>query len=201
MHITCGTLFVLGVLLLWKDVMTIATLKRNMFNLDWLIVQVFSPLLWKVWQHAHRHGIGEIAKSSTSGSTGSSRKRVRHTGPILNIWNFKAAPQWHTLPPRPHLMPHPMGLWGGIFFQTIAYPMNWKWQEQLLTQVFCVNPAQLQPTQEVIGAVNDRMLTAVLVDRPMGDGLKDIWKGGRGTRVWDKINLTHVLTSRTPIQP
>lgn len=45
------------------------------------------------------------------------------------------------------------------------------------------------------------MLTAVLVDRPMGDGLKDIRKGGRGTRVWDKVNLTHVLTSRTPIQP
>lgn len=42
---------------------------------------------------------------------------------------------------------------------------------------------------------------SVLIDRPVDDGLKDTRKGGRGARVLDKVNLIHILTSRTPIQP
>lgn len=44
------------------------------------------------------------------------------------------------------------------------------------------------------------LIVSVLVDRPVSDGLKDTRKGGRGATVWDKVNLIHILTSRTPIQ-
>ena len=47
--------------------------------------QRFSPLSsWQeAWQYSDRHA-GEVAESSTSGSTGS-RKRERETGPGLSI--------------------------------------------------------------------------------------------------------------------
>jgi hypothetical protein len=54
-------------LLLRRDTMTMATLKRKTFNWGWLTVQRFSPLSsWReAWQHAGRHGAGG-AESSTS---------------------------------------------------------------------------------------------------------------------------------------
>jgi hypothetical protein len=60
--------------------------------------QTFSllSLLWEAWQHAGRHGTGEAAQSSTSGSTGSSR-RLCHTGCRLSIYDLKGHTVTETL--------------------------------------------------------------------------------------------------------
>ena len=44
-----------------------ATLIRKAFNWGWLTIQRFGPLLsWQeAWQHAGRHGAGEVAENST----------------------------------------------------------------------------------------------------------------------------------------
>ena len=51
-------------LLLGRDIMTSATLKRKTFNRGWLTVQKFGSLSWwEAWWHASRYGAGEAADS------------------------------------------------------------------------------------------------------------------------------------------
>jgi hypothetical protein len=85
-------------LLSWRATMTMTTHKGKQ-----LIAQRFSSLstLQKAWWDTDRHGTGEVAWSSTPGSSGS-RKHA-------NGENLRAHPQWHSssskatpTPSRPH---------------------------------------------------------------------------------------------------
>jgi hypothetical protein len=59
--------------------------------LRWLcvLVSVLSLWPWEAWWHTGRHGAGEVAECSTSGSAGG---RERDTDTSLGFWNPKAHP-------------------------------------------------------------------------------------------------------------
>jgi hypothetical protein len=103
------------VLLLWRHTMTTATLIKENLTGRWLTVQTFSPLSswWKVWQQAGRPGAGEVAESSTSGSTGN-MQRVRRWA-WLEFWNLNAHHQGHISSNKAIL---PYGSLGANFIQT-----------------------------------------------------------------------------------
>lgn len=56
------------VVLLERDTMTTASLTKESINGGWLTVSDVSPLAswWVAWQLANKHGVGELAKHSTS---------------------------------------------------------------------------------------------------------------------------------------
>lgn len=83
----------------------------NAFHWRWLTVQKFCLLSsWlEAWWHVGRHGAGEVAERSTSGSSGS-RKRQGASRPILKFWSFKTHPS-ATLHPQGHASWHCDSLW------------------------------------------------------------------------------------------
>ena len=49
--------------------------EKYLVGIHLYIVQRFSPLSWQeAWWHTGRHGAGEVAESSTSGSAGSRKE-------------------------------------------------------------------------------------------------------------------------------
>jgi hypothetical protein len=84
--------------------MTTETLIKKALNWGWLPVKRFNSLSswWEAWWCAGRHGSGEEAKRSTSGSSGSKKC-------VIYTFSNNAA----STPTKPHLLKVPLPMFMG----------------------------------------------------------------------------------------
>lgn len=115
------------------DSLSMATLIDGNILLGWLILQRFSSLSWQgAWQYTDRHGAGEAAVSSTSGSTGSRkwlqviRPGLSYKDHLLGIHFFQ---QGHTSsnkatpPDSAFLLTY---MYGGLFYSKPTLAFLWQ---------------------------------------------------------------------------
>lgn len=168
--------------------MTRATLIRKMFNWDWLIVSEVSSIIimqevrWEAWWHAGS-GVGRIAKSPTSCSSGNRKWTVSHKGCGLSIW---AHPHSDALPPmRPHLLIRTLSI-----CQTFSHMSLW-WSHTYSNPPQRQNPSSQKqeknhPKFETIMASSLKEKFLVLF--PVHNNL-ELWQNVRGNSNKNEIKL------------